>query len=195
VDKDTVLLWLRRAGQHCQQVSAYLICNHKVKQIQLDKLWTFVVKKKKNLSALEKLHSEYGDTWLWTAIDPVHKVVVAFHVGEHEEKDADVFLQKVSAVLAEGCVAVLTSDQLPYYIGAILKVFGRLVQPNRNGSRGRFPNQVLEPTENLAYATVCKERKGGSIVSVVTKVVFGTVEGVLNRLKAMGMKISNRRFT
>ena len=123
VDKDTVLFWLRRAGQHSQQVSAYLIVNHKVKQIQLDELWTFVVKKEKNLSAWEKLHSEYGDIWVWTAIDPVHKVVVAFHVGEHEEKDSDAFLQKVSAVLAEGCVPVLTSDQLPHYIERVAELF------------------------------------------------------------------------
>jgi hypothetical protein len=67
----------------------------------LDELWTFIVKKEKNLSAWEKLHSEYGDAWVWTAIDPVHKLVLGFHVGEHEEKDADTFLQKVKASLAE----------------------------------------------------------------------------------------------
>jgi IS1 family transposase len=190
VDKNTVLSWLRRAGEHCQQVSSYLMRNLKVAQVQLDELWTFVTKKEKNLSAWEKLHSEYGDTWIWTAVDPVHKLVLTFHVGEHEEKDADTFLHKLKTVLAKGCLPLLTSDQLPHYTGAILKVFGRLVQPKRNGYRGRFPNPVWEPAEDLEYATVRKERQGGRIVSVVTKVVFGLVEAVLTRLKSMGMKIN-----
>lgn len=65
---ETILLWLRRAGQHSQQVSEYLLHNLHVSQAQLDELWTFVRKKEKNLSAWEQLHTEYGDTWIWVAM-------------------------------------------------------------------------------------------------------------------------------
>ncbi len=190
VDKDTVLRWLRRAGEHCEQVSAYLMQNLQVEHAQLDELWTFVLKKEKNLSVWEKLRGEYGDTWIWTAVDPVHKPVMAFHVGDHEMKDAESFLEKFRAVLLEGCMPLLTGDQLPHYVGAILKVFGRLIQPERKGSRGPFPKPHSEPTEDLQYATVCKKRKDGRIISIITKVVFGTAEAVQTRLKALGMKIN-----
>lgn len=99
VKKDTILLWLCRAGEHSSIVSAYLIRNLHVEQAQLDELWTFVLKKEKTLSAWEKLHSEYGDTWIWTAIDPIHKLVIAFHVGDHEQEQAEGILEKVKAVL------------------------------------------------------------------------------------------------
>ena len=190
VKKDTVLRWLRRAGEHSAMVSAYLMRNLQVDQAQLDELWTFVFKKEKNLSAWEKLHSEYGDTWVWTAVDPINKLVLAFHVGDHGQEQAEGILNKLKAVLAKGCLPLFTSDQLPHYIQGILNVFGRRVQPKRNGCRGRFPNPRMEPTEDLQYATVHKERKGGRIVYVTTKVIFGYVEDILARLNVHGMKIN-----
>jgi IS1 family transposase len=154
VKPDTILLWLRRAGEHCEKVSAYLMRNLHVEQAQLEELWTFVFKKNKTLSAWEKLYTEYGDTWVWTAIDPTHKLVLSLVVGEHEEEQAVNLLQKLKAVVVNGCLPLLVSDQLPHYVQAILKVFGRWVQPQRNGNRGRFPNPRLEPTEDLHYARV-----------------------------------------
>ena len=148
VKKDTVLLWLRRAGNHSAQVSAYLMRNLEIEQAQLDELWTFVFKKEKTLSHWEKLHSEYGDTWVWTDVDPIHQLALAFHVGEHGEEQAESILKKLKAVLACGCLPLLTSDQLPHYVQAILKVFGRWVQPERKGLRGRFPNS---PKGNGSY--------------------------------------------
>jgi len=194
VKPDTILLWLRRAGEHCEKVSAYLMRNLHVEQVQLDELWTFVFKKEKTLSAWEKLHTEYGDTWVWTALDPTHKLVLSLVVGEHEEEQAVNLLQKLKAVIVNGCLPLLVSDQLPHYVQAILKVFGRWVQPDRNGCRGRFPNPRLEPTEDLHYATVNKEYRNGKVSSVTTGVVFGSVKEVFTRLKALGMKKINTSF-
>ena len=56
------------------------------------------VKKEKALSAWEKLHSEYGDNWIWTAVDPVHKLVLAFLVGDHEETEAVGLLKRLKAL-------------------------------------------------------------------------------------------------
>jgi IS1 family transposase len=194
VKPDTILLWLRRAGEHCEKVSAYLMSNLHVEQVQLDELWTFVFKKEKTLSAWEKLHTEYGDTWVWTALDPTHKLVLSLVVGEHEEEQAVNVLQKLKAVVVNGCLPLLVSDQLPHYVQAILKVFGRWVQPDRHGCRGRFPNPRLEPTEDLHYATVNKEYRNGTVSSVTTGVVFGSVKEVFNRLKSLGMKKINTSF-
>lgn len=118
VDKDTVLLWLKRAGEHCRQVSYYLMQNLHVDQVQLDELWTFVNKKEGKLSVWERLHTEYGDTWIWTAVDPVHKLVLAFLVGEREEEQAEGLLKRLFSVLVKGCLPLLTSDKLPHYAQA-----------------------------------------------------------------------------
>ena len=82
-------------------------------------------------------------------------------------------LKRLVATLAESCLPLLTSDHLPHYAQAILKVFGRWIQPERMGSKGRFPKKRLEAPEGLEYAIVHKEHRKGRVISVKTKVVFG----------------------
>jgi len=192
VDVNTVLRWLRRAGQHSEKVLAYLMRNLQVEQAQLDELWTFVRKKEKTLSAWEKLYTEYGDTWVWVVFDPVNKLVLAILVAERETEQAVGVLSRLKACLVEGCLPLLTSDQLPHYLQAILQVFGRWVQPERQGDRGRFPKPRLEPPEELQYATVNKKRRKGRVVSVTTKVIYGSPKAILARIKATtpGTKIN-----
>jgi len=45
VSKDTVISWLRQAGQHCEKVEDVLVGDFNFSHIQLDELWTFIVKK------------------------------------------------------------------------------------------------------------------------------------------------------
>ena len=47
VDKDTIQSWVERAGEHVEEVSAYLTVNCHLSEAQLDALWTFVKKKTK----------------------------------------------------------------------------------------------------------------------------------------------------
>ena len=44
-DKDTIQRWVDRAGQHAEEVSAYMIVECDLTEAQLDELWTFVKKK------------------------------------------------------------------------------------------------------------------------------------------------------
>ncbi len=103
VKPDTVLEWLKKAGQHCQMLSGYMMRELHVSQVQLDELWTFVRKKERTLKAWEKLHGEWGDTWVWVAFDPVHKLVIAVLVGERTEEEAVRFVARLRARLAEAC--------------------------------------------------------------------------------------------
>ncbi|MBU0703573.1 MAG: helix-turn-helix domain-containing protein [Chloroflexi bacterium] len=184
VKPGTVLLWLRKAGQHSEQVSNYLLRNLNVSQVQMDELWTFVYKKEKTLSAWEKLNTEYGDTWIWLAFDPVSKLVLALVVGEREEGMAVGLLQQLKTRLVSACLPLFTSDQLPHYASALLKVFGRWVQPERKGSRGPQPKSKQTAPDGLQYATVNKQRENGHVVSVTTKIVFGNQAVITEQLEA-----------
>ena len=184
VDKDTVQEWLRKAGEHSEQVSDYLMHGLHLSEAQLDELWSFVYKKEKNLTPWEELYTEYGDTWVWTVFDPVYKLVVAHVVGEQKRPEAKALLTKLKSRLAEGVVPLFTSDQLVHYVDAILETFGHLVQPERKGSRGRFPKPRWVAGPNLCYATVVKEREKGRVVSVTTRIIFGTARKVWARIKA-----------
>jgi len=190
VKPDAVLEWLRKAGQHCEQLSNYMMQELELSQVQLDELWTFVRKKERKLSEWEKLHTEYGDTWVWVAFDPVHKLVVAMLIGERTEATADDFLGRLRLRLAATCQPLLTSDALPHYAGAILRTFGVWVQPRRKGKRGRRPKPRQVPSEGLEYAIVHKEREKGRVVSVTTKVVYGREQNILARLAQLGQTIN-----
>ncbi len=190
VETDTVLDWLRKAGQHCEQVSAYMLQELHVSQVQLDELWTFVRKKERMLSDWEKLQTEYGDTWIWTAFDPVHKIVIAVLVGDRTEEEAVGLLNRLRACLSEACLPFLTSDTLPHYAYAILRVFGLWWQPQRQGTRGRFPEPRQVPPQGLNYATVHKERENGHVVRVTTQVVYGRMQDILACLEPLGQTIN-----
>jgi len=48
IDKDTVASWLKKASQHVEAVSRYLMVNLHFEAVQLDEFWSFVKKKKRN---------------------------------------------------------------------------------------------------------------------------------------------------
>jgi len=190
VEPDTVLEWIKRAGQHCEQVSEYMMRELELTQVQLDELWTFVRKKERLLNEQEKANSEWGDNWIWIAFDPIHKLVVAMLVGDRTEEEAMGLLSRLRARLAERHLPLFTGDSLPHYAKAILHIFGAWIRPQRRGNRGRFPKPRPVPTEELRYATVHKEREKGRVVSVTTQVVYGRMKDIMACLKPPGQTIN-----
>lgn len=71
--------------------------------IQLDEMWTFVQNKK-------------NKQWLWLALNPSNKQIIAFHVGGRSGEDAQLFYEKIPEVFKEG--AAFFSDYWPAYVEA-----------------------------------------------------------------------------
>lgn len=53
--------------------------------IQLDEMWTFVGQRN-------------NKQWLWMALNPINRQIVAFHVGGRSSKDAELFYEKIPAI-------------------------------------------------------------------------------------------------
>jgi IS1 family transposase/transposase-like protein len=183
IDKDTACDWLDRAAHHCRQVMLYLWHDLHITECQLDELWSFVHTKQDNLASAQLICETYGDAWVWVAFAPLGRLVVAFVVGKRTETNAILLLQRVAQV-TDDHIPLFTSDQLPAYRTALLEVYGQWHQPPRQGPRGRFPYPRRVPAPDLLYAQVVKEREAGRVVSVSTKVVFGTAEAVTAVLAA-----------
>jgi hypothetical protein len=60
-----------------------------MEQAQLDELWIVVLKKNISLSSWEKMHTKYGDTWIWTVVNAVHKFVLVFMIGDRKETQGE----------------------------------------------------------------------------------------------------------
>lgn len=71
--------------------------------IQLDEMWTFVQNKK-------------NKQWLWLALNPANRQIIAFHVGGRSGKDAELFYEKIPTVFKQH--AGFFSDYWPAYVEA-----------------------------------------------------------------------------
>lgn len=71
--------------------------------IQLDEMWTFV-------------GNRSNKQWLWMALNPQNRQIVAFHVGGRSAKDAEIFREKIPDVFKEE--AGFFSDYWQAYIKA-----------------------------------------------------------------------------
>ena len=173
VDKDTVLRVVRRVGEHVENIFSLLLRDLWPKEVQLDELWSFLVKKEKSLTEIDRLHTEFGDCWIWVAFDPETKVVLGYILGKRTKDNAIKLLQQVKRVLGEGCFPLFTSDELSCYKDALIEVFGVPEQPERKGTRGRLPKPRKVPGPRQKYAVVHKERKNNRIVKVERRIVLG----------------------
>ncbi len=104
-------------------------------------------------------------------------MIPAFVTGRITQQNADDLLEETKRV-NDGSLHVFFSDQRPQYPDAILKAFGHWVQPERKGTKGRFPNPRLVPPKELLYAQVVKHRRKGRVVNVTSRVIFGTQEAL-----------------
>jgi IS1 family transposase/transposase-like protein len=184
IDKDTACDWLHRAAQQCRLVMLYLWRDLPVTECQLDELWSFVHTKEQHLEAAKLFSATYGDAWIWIAVAPVWRMVLAFVAGQRTQASANLLLERGAHVTAAG-IPFFTSDQLAEYRTALLHVYGQWQQPQRNGQRGRYPHRRRVPPPDLLYAQVVKHRERGKVVAVTTKVVFGASEAIQARLAAL----------
>ena len=183
IDKDTACDWLNRAAQHCRVVMLYLWRNLHVTECQLDELWSFVHTKEHNLLVAKIYQDTYGDAWVWLAIAPVWRLVLAFVVGKRNQENANLLLDRVAYAI-DDYLPLFTSDQLPEYRAALLHTYGGWDQPQRQGDRGRFPKPRRIPCSGLLYAQVIKVRQKGRVVEVSTRIVFGDPASITDRLTA-----------
>lgn len=183
VDKKTVLLILKKAGEHTVKVSRAFLKNITVQECQLDEMWSFVGKKEKNLNPLEKLQGVMGDAWIWIAFDAVNKIVVANVVGKRTLPHAISLLEEVKRVTVE-MPQLFSSDQLDQYKKALLHVYGEIFQPPQRSGPGRPPGPRLVPSDNLLYVHVVKQYKENRVVAVSRKIIFGDPERIDDILAA-----------
>jgi transposase-like protein/IS1 family transposase len=181
VDKDTVLTWLVKAAQHSEAVVGYMMHDLHLSQVQMDELYAL-------LNGMRGEDGERLSCWVWTAIDPLSKLLLAVAVGDRSLDMAQHLVHAVVNVLAPGVIPLFLTDQLASYSKAVLSHFGCWVQRVSEKS-GRILHRWM-PDVRLRYAQLRKQRRRHKIVAVTTKVVFGTKEAVRAALTAVGHRIN-----
>ena len=150
-----------------------------VTQVQLDELFALLsaVKAGEVSDADGSQRLSRSPHWVWAAIDPVTKLLLAIDVGERTLAMAQrVVHQVVSGVGAWLCPLFLT-DGLKEYMTALLTHFGHWVQPPRRQAKGASPKPRWMPLPQLLYAQGVKQYRRRRVVRVRHRVVFGTLGG------------------
>jgi IS1 family transposase len=118
------------------------------------------------------------------ALDPEHRLVVSLVVGKRTEEATHELVGDFHRRTAGRVMRLMTSDEYPVYESAIRDTYGRTVIPPRTGRPGRPRNAQTVVAPEVTYATVHKERENNRVVSVSTRVVFGTAVAVAAALVA-----------
>jgi hypothetical protein len=127
--------------------------------------------------------------WVWVAIDPVTKLLLAIDVGARTLAMAQGVVHQVVQVFAPDCGPVFLTDGFKEYITALLTHFGHWVQPARRQVTGPAPKPRWLPLPQLLYAPVIKVTRR-RVVAVKHRVVFGTKAAVEQVLTACGWQIN-----
>lgn len=123
VHKKTIMKLLVEFGTRCQHMLDEKMRGIRCEAVECDEIWTFVQKKEGVMKAAErKANPEFGDQYTYIALDPVSKVIPAFHVGKRDSLNTHRFIEDLSRRI-DGETQVSTDAWGPYS-PAIARFFG-----------------------------------------------------------------------
>jgi IS1 family transposase len=192
VDPNTVLQWLVEAAEQLRAFSQHFLHGIRVRQVQLDELFALLSAVKdgavSEAEAIERL--ERSPQWVWVAMDPESKLLLAIDVGNRTLAMAQRVVHQVVQVLAPDCAPLFLTDGFREYLTALLTHYGQWVRPPRRQATGPAPKPRWMPRPGLLYAQVVKTVRRRRLVDVQHRVVFGSLEAVNHLLAPLGWQIN-----
>jgi IS1 family transposase/transposase-like protein len=191
VDPNTVLQWLVEAAEQLQAFSRHVLHDVRVRQVQLDELFALLSAVQEGAvseaEAIERL--ERAPRWVWVAMDPESKLLLAIDVGDRTLAMAQRLVHQVAQVLAPDCAPLFLTDGFREYLTALLTHYGQWVQLPRRQAKGPSPKPRWMPQPQLLYAQVVKTVRRRRLVDVQHRVVFGSLEAINHVLAPLGWQI------
>jgi len=169
--RDTILQLLVLAGQRCAQLMDEKMRGLKCKFVESDEIWSFVNKKQKRCRKEDP--AEYGDAWVFVAIDADTKLVPCFTVGKRSAATTRAFVSDLSARV-EGRMQ-LTTDGFRFYVDAVEQSFGSEIDfaqliklygdYGQHDSAGKYsPSPIMEVISKIRQGSPDEERISTSYV-------------------------------
>jgi transposase-like protein/IS1 family transposase len=158
LDVNTIMTLLLKAGERCQKLMDERMRNLGCRYLQVDEIWTFVGKKRRNVR--EGDSPELGDQWVYVAIDAETKLVPSFRIGKRVRPDTWTFLWDLNQRMANR--VQLTTDGLNHYTVAVPESFGTDVDfaqlTKMFGDYGQFDSGRYSPPR--ISGVISKVRQG-----------------------------------
>lgn len=192
-DANTVLRWLVEAADHLEAFSHHFLYDLDVEQVQMDELFALLSAVKdgevSEQQAIKRLSR--SPNWVWVAMDPVYKLILAVDVGDRTLAMAQRLVHQVTKVLASHCAPLFLTDGFREYLTALVTHYGHWIQPERRHDKGPQPKPRWMPLPGLLYAQVVKRYRRRRIVGVKHRVVFGAAQTIESILAKRGWTINS----
>jgi IS1 family transposase/transposase-like protein len=192
VDPNTMLHWVAAVADQAVAFSRHFLHDVQSTQVQMDELFALLsavrageVREEEALPRLSR-----SPCWVWVALDPATKLLLALAVGERTLAMAQCLVHQVAHVLAPDCVPLFLTDGFKEYLTAVLTHYGHWVPRPRGWATGRLPKPRWLPLPQLQYAQVVKQTRRRRLVAVRSRVVFGTLARVQQVLAPKGWQIN-----
>jgi IS1 family transposase/transposase-like protein len=191
-DPNTVLGWLVEATEHLEAFSRHCVHDLDVEQVQMDELFALLSAVKEGevseRQAITRLSR--SSQWVWVAMDPVCKLILAVEVGDRTLAMAQRLVHQVTRVLVPHCAPLFLTDGFCEYLTALVTHYGRWMQPERRHDKGPQPTPRWMPVPGLLYAQVVKCYRRRRLVGVKHRVIFGSPATIESILIKRGWKIN-----
>ena len=144
---ETVLQWLVEAAEQLRAFSQHFLHDLWVRQVQLDEVFALLSAVRNGevraAGAIERL--ERSPQWVWVAMDPESKLLLAIDAGDRTLAMAQRVIHHVVQVLAPDCAPLFLTDGFKEYLTALLTHYGQWVQPSRRLATGSMPKPRWVP--------------------------------------------------
>jgi transposase-like protein/IS1 family transposase len=121
VTQGTILALLLTAAGNARRVHDRHVRGVRPKYVQCDELWTFVHTKQGHLAW--NAPREWGDAYIWLALDSETKLIISYRVGKRTLSHAGGFMADLASRV-DGSRFQITTDGLEHYVPAVLEHFG-----------------------------------------------------------------------
>lgn len=146
LNRNTLMSLLVLAGERCERLMARTMRDLRFKYVQCDEIWTYVFKKQRRVRRDDP--EEYGDAWVFIAIDSETKLIPCFVLGKRNRESTVRFLETLRNTASDDRFQ-LTTDGFHFYERGVENVFAgqtdfaQLIK--LYGDYGQFGNERYSP--------------------------------------------------
>lgn len=119
--RDTIMRLIVRTGEKCHQILDKEMHNLKCERIQLDEIWGYVGKKHRRVGLMDDVE-EFGDQWIFVALDADTKLIPSYIVGKRTAENALALTDDLASRFTNR--VQISSDALKAYVEAVDLAFG-----------------------------------------------------------------------
>jgi transposase-like protein/IS1 family transposase len=120
LNRNTIMRLLLVAGELSARLMDGRMRELNSRYLQVDEIWCYVGKKRRNVRSGDS--PEFGDQWIYVAIDAETKLVPSFRIGKRVRPDTWAFLWDLHHRIANR--VQLTTDGLNHYTVSVPECFG-----------------------------------------------------------------------